>query len=960
MSTDKIIIGVNPYYKTAYANNYMLEIVSALKVLNIEPSFSLTAGYYPSVVENATITIFRPDESEETFNDNRHGVVNNENLKLGTYRIQYKGRASRSFETALETDFQYEDYSFSYYFSVVENKLPLKKWTITDVINRTLELAEPLRKGENPRFRLNGMRDNGTIITEANKRPEERVGQAAQFDRITAPEFSFTKQTLRECLQEIGKVVHGEPRLKPVSSDRTREIDRRTFTNGRTRLGNLLPQGYRTPNAVYEIRTENGVLTGKVISVIEAALTTYYLQLEDDTYSGTNTVYERYVEWLYEVSYDLYAGSEESDIQYMPYNNKGTKLTIESYASHLDSHAQNLVNQLDKYGGVIVEPYRDGAKTVRTENLYVRIEDGNMIIATQFPIFSIEKLEYFQYDTPATGGGFKGLDITPYVFEKTIYDTQLSSYAQAYPYSKAYGLYYKQGEKNIGGLNFKLDAASFAVYQNYAIINIINQASGGNISTNTPDFYPKMCFRITYTPIYNVRVAQTKPYYKDFKRPAGLIFNQQSNVVESRYYGENMKGAIARLGNIDKTKTFKMYKIRQVPRAGMRYDKDYYISAVALSVMGNCLICTIGLTKDFNRLSQYIGVSSAKRYYEVSEKQALERNTLYREYVVIGDAEVPDSDALVDGTMLGVISWTFKPPVNEGEPVYISPITNVCAWGTTKSGEPLNAVNLPVISSAFGNSISFSWQYEDNYSAGAASQKVDNAFTDGASGYFMNSCRYTDFYGRLYYYNFDLQLSGDVMNAENVFDLPAGEVPSERKGVISTIGKTPYIMRKDNREALQVNFQIDFVTNKENIIIGSALASYCPAVRGTDATLNPKLYVLPIELNKFTDNVEAFNKVDLSLLPSAEIDITPVNGRLQLTAENFPASGKSWAIVTEQYEKTTEVEDEDGNKTTQTEIYGGNLLLGQNIEVQSGQAFNPIYFTPKREIFDKSVWKNRR
>ena len=114
MSTDKIIIGVNPYYKTAYANNYMLEIVSALKVLNIEPSFSLTAGYYPSVVENATITIFRPDESEETFNDNRHGVVNNENLKLGTYRIQYNGRASRSFETALETDFQYEGCLFRY------------------------------------------------------------------------------------------------------------------------------------------------------------------------------------------------------------------------------------------------------------------------------------------------------------------------------------------------------------------------------------------------------------------------------------------------------------------------------------------------------------------------------------------------------------------------------------------------------------------------------------------------------------------------------------------------------------------------------------------------------------------------------------------------------------------------------------------------------------------------------
>ena len=34
-----------------------------------------------------------------------------------------------------------------------------------------------------------------------------------------------------------------------------------------------------------------------------------------------------------------------------------------------------------------------------------------------------------------------------------------------------------------------------------------------------------------YTPFYDARVAQTKPYYKDFKRPAALIFNQQSKAL---------------------------------------------------------------------------------------------------------------------------------------------------------------------------------------------------------------------------------------------------------------------------------------------------------------------------------------------------------------------------------------------------------------------------------------------
>ena len=72
-----------------------------------------------------------------------------------------------------------------------------------------------------------------------------------------------------------------------------------------------------------------------------------------------------------------------------------------------------------------------------------RIEAGNMVIATQYPVYSVSKLEYVYAD----GGEVKSLDITPWLFEKSIYDTQLSSYEKQYPYSKVYGLYYTQGQK---------------------------------------------------------------------------------------------------------------------------------------------------------------------------------------------------------------------------------------------------------------------------------------------------------------------------------------------------------------------------------------------------------------------------------------------------------------------------------------------------------------------------------
>ncbi len=779
-------------------------------------------------------------------------------LKNGTYKITYY-----IFNPILDEPVA------SFEFTVVENKLPLKEWTITDVINRTLDLAEPLRKGEKPRFILN-------------------AEQAELFDKVLAPQFSFTKQTLRECLQEVGKVIHGEPRLS--------------------------------------------------------------IQQNEDGY-------------YYEVSYDMYASQERSGIYAFPYILKDVSQVVDNWATHLDSNAENLVNQLDKFSGVIVEPYRNGAKTVRTENLYVRISESNMLIATQYPIYTVDKLEYVYID----GDTVKSVDITPWLFEKSVYDTQLSSYSERYPFSKAYGLYFSQGSNNIGGLNFKVDAAVFPAFKNYAITNILRSATNSSSGFNSD--YPEMCFRVTYTPFYNARVAQTKSYYKDFPRSAALIFNQQSNVIESRYYGENLKGAIARLGNVEKTQTYLLYNINHIPKAGQMYNKDYYISTVAVEILPTLFKCTIGLSKDFNRLSAYIGISSEKRYSEISQTQAIERNTLYREFIVVGKQETPDSDCLIGNNLLPMIADTFTQSGG------FRPLSNVCAWGTSFLGmEVANGVgiNLPVISSAFGNSISFSWKYADNYSAGDISEYVPYAFQSNVSGYFQNSQPYTDYYGRLYYYHFDLQPQGPTINSGNLnqtaLDLPKGTKPTSSSGYVSTLGQQPYIMRKDNREALQINYQIDFVTNLENFIIGSALASYCPAVRGSgnvndsDNPLTARLYVFDTDLNKFTDHVEAYENVDLSQMQSVPVTVNVQNGYFTVNAGAFPTTetgstkGKSWAIITAQHSIEKEVEDEQGNTSTQIKFYGGDLLIGQNIDVSAGQVFTPVYFTKKRKIFDESVW----
>lgn len=794
-------------------------------------------------------------------------------LKAGTYVIFY----SYDVDTPGSSP---QRGTAKYTFEVVQNKYPLKKWTITDVINRVLDIAEPIYKGERPRFRLNGMRADGTIITEKNKQEGEEVGQAALFDTVLAPQFAFTKNTLREILQQIGKVIHGEPKLRPK-------------------------------------KDANG--------------------------------------WYGEVWYDIYGSGRMSKIsKHKPYLIE-TSHAVENFCSSLDSSVENLINSLDRYSGVIKDPYGEGFKTVRTENTFVRVTDTNMIISTTFPIYSVEKLEYYD-DNVGT------VDITAYLFEGSEY-SRLSSYSAQYPQAKLYALRFKQGEKNIDGLNFKRQRTSdtATLFGDYSIVAIIKQATGNSSFSIDETKYPEMRFRVTYAPIYSTRISQTKPYYKEVRRPASLFFNQTANLVETKYYGENMKGAVARLGNVEKSISYILFNVYSIPKAGDMYDEDYMISGVAVEWLPTYIKCTIALTKSFNRISQYIGVSSVRRYSEISETQAVERNPIYQEYVVIGEEETPDADTRIgNGFMVG-LSYTFIQEYDYNH------VNAVIAWGESYQGEPTAAVILPVISSAFGNSISFSWEYADNYSAGNSVEfHTEGEGDETISGYFQNAFRYTDNYGRIYYYHFDLRTYIDYrdVTVDTPFDLPAygGNIPPLSYDIFSTVGKQPYILRKDNREALQVSVQVNFVTNLKDMIIGSALGAYCPLVRGTDKSLKAKLYFFPDRLEKFIDHVEGSVNAPLDSFPSATINVSdPIGGLFNITAENFPVSGKAWAIVTEQtYGDQQMVEDETGNVFEQREVKGGDVLIARNMDFSEGDAFPPIYFTAKREVFDKTVWKDRR
>ena len=772
-------------------------------------------------------------------------------------------------------------YRFYWDIAFVENRYPLKPYTVKDCVDRLLELAQPLYQGETPKYHLDPL-------------------QAAELDKIYAPEFTMTQCNLREQLKVIGGYIHAEPRLLGGDDEIT--------------LGD-----------------------------------------------GTTVTRDRIIH------FDSFDTDEVGSVD-APYVYNGVSHHINEYCTQIDTTASNIVNALDYAQGVVFAPNDKNFRTIRTDSVYVRVLESNGFIQTQFPIHEIVKVECCIYNLGDQGYSLYPVDITPYVFESTSYFANLSSFGGTFPLSKSYAIYYTIGERNIQGLFFKDPDPINEALKYYSIVNILANATGNTrevirtmLGGDEGTYVGHLAFRVSYIPIYNTRFTHGKPLvdYDDieYTRP----YNQSENLIETRYYGENIKGVVARLGNVEQERTYifnkEKYNLQRVPKIGQMLD-GYAISAVNVSYNFDFVKCTLALSKDFNRISQFVGISSNKRVYEVSERAAYARNVLLKEYVTVGTDEPYEKGIFRSFKGLRSI---FDDETD------ITPITAVCARGLTSITNINPSVMLPVVSSAFGNTMTFSWSYKDNYSAG---DKVDYRESGTTKGYWQNDVPYCDYYGRMKYYDFHLLMTSELYGEfpkNEAMHLPQSSYIPGKIDAISTeyvytdssgnldFTSFPYLIRKDSREVINVTFAVEFKSNMSSLIVGSAMASNCRLVSGNGK--KPYLYKLDKKINKF--------QLKMTSLPNNAYDIS--------IGENVTAGGKNmyidlpaaamdstaWAICLPIESNTTQYENDDGEVYEATEQKGGDVILACNDPItfanqtqKNGDGTYRIYFNIARNIFN--------
>lgn len=588
--------------------------------------------------------------------------------------------------------------------------------------------------------------------------------------------------------------------------------------------------------------------------------------------------------------------------------------TSEKFASHLDSVVNGLMNLDDSEQGSVYDPFKGGFRTLRSEvsNTDMRTTVDTAIIRTVEPIERITKLTVWYNNAE--------YDITPYVYEKKEYDLLYSNQG-TYPYSKAFALYYVQGQPNIYGLTYKEADPVSNIFKKFAIENILSTVTGQNVDLGSSAWeliggimlgtdsskLLNLAFNAKYITTINGRVRQAKRNIEDIKTVSVMAFNQSANKLSSVNYGKRLKGEIAMMGSAEHKLVFKTNNWSAIKTAAGKlyfdeaYGRNMYISNVTAKMWGGYFLVELGLTKNFNQLGRFVSVNSAVRQFEI-DTNVSESYFVYEEYLVFSNSsegcEPNDTSTIVfDKVLCEMVQHVISGNTDANG----LKVTLAQAETADESNSLLSRVFLPVQSVALGNSLLFNFKYEDNYSAGeklTTLSKMPYKLTQPVpyGDLLYGECKYL---GVELLYNTSIKSNAGVISmADNLpiindtdysntinKDVFAGNLNPSRR----------WIVHKSSRDALNVTYQIHFVTDC-GLIFGEQLMQGNPLIGGTIAHVendgtNPIINLYSRRVNEMT------GETDDQPVGTALLDYKTYSHYAQLSARNFTTNNYySWNI----------------------------------------------------------------
>lgn len=575
--------------------------------------------------------------------------------------------------------------------------------------------------------------------------------------------------------------------------------------------------------------------------------------------------------------------------------------SVEDYISATSSYISNMV----QLGGFIEEWV---APKTNAETLLVSNDTANITVSK--PIIELLEIKVKCNVAQADISAGAVADMTNFVYEKNVYNTLGIEYDKV-P-NRGVALYYELGSDSIVGGDYQLPQANNNLYSDYAIKKVIYCAFKGykaNIPlTQTSGYWRDIkvtdfTFYVKYRTKDSVRQNHARPDLRKYllnskydRFPEHNQFNNQTDVVvDSIKFGNNMYGKLIRTGNNSYTVTEWLQDYSQIKHKGELYriqGELYYVAQATHIFYATYIVSKITYSKDYNELSQVIGIPSEPRFYEISEQSLIWRELAINDFVLLTDISdnlfidhESKENYLIDSTHLVELIFGVGTDFAKYALTVFKGDKDVNTYDQTvgESDLYLELLN-PINAYASENTLTYEWDMKDNYSAGdqvLPCAENSSVAVNTRAYKTLRAVKYTDIYGRAALLDFYIlgnkgltDLSQDEISAfpnspiktknfaedtrpfvgSTTFDLLASNV----KAYDTNFNGRGIGLLKDCREAMSINYNLQLITSSDTFVV------------------SPFVF-LPNKTNlKFVLLTDEVNKLSQGYVPNAQI-ITPTS-----------------------------------------------------------------------------------
>lgn len=488
------------------------------------------------------------------------------------------------------------------------------------------------------------------------------------------------------------------------------------------------------------------------------------------------------------------------------------------------------------------------------------VDISNLSIVVDKPIY---KLKQVLLKNCFKGNRETVVDITNYIYQEEMYNT-LNNNA----YGKGLALKWSQGSNTIRGLGQLPEESKFYAAigwssDKYVIQNIIENYLKNNMDTNSAnELISQMTDPTEY--VYQIKYQgyiSTTSFIEDsnMNRQENhfyKVFNQESNTVSDNRFGDSALVQLKRHNGLSIKKEYLTDSFSFIPLLGQHImvgDTPYYIDELKYTFTNALITSSVNFSKNYNKINPKVNIKSEYRQFELKVDSNVDRNLNFNNYCYIGD-EFSENNNKQEIQWMNTLSNAFNMNTeNKLSSFYFNCYGNnnlekvkyltIDEKTTLPVEETIEGISIPASYNRIATSIQYCAQMEDSFSAGRAIRYKEPGNKDNKK-MVQEYVRYVG----------DESTDQTPLMRITLGNLPSfiGNSYEETYPKINWF-EQPMVslndvhfsklvnLKKDQRERLGFNYQMHFISNRNDIIIHKGLTKYL--FKNND---DPKKSVRPI------------------------------------------------------------------------------------------------------------------